>query len=56
MRFTMNKKERLAHLDETMSNKLIKLSRKYPQFCAQYLIEMHKAIDWGKKQLKEIKK
>lgn len=42
-------------LDEYMNAKLIKLSKKYPQMCIGYLEEMHKAIDWAEKQLKQIK-
>lgn len=50
----ITKQDKLDLLDEIMSGKLMRLSRKYPQMCIQYLIEMHKAIDWGKKQLKKI--
>ena len=41
-------------LDEYMSAKLMALSRKYPQMCSQYLIEMHKVISWGQVQLRRI--
>jgi hypothetical protein len=43
-------------LDELMSAKLLRISRKYPQMCGQYLVELHKAIDWAEAKSKEIKK
>ena len=42
-------------LDEIMSGKLMRLSRKYPVLCSQYLTEMQKVLDWGKKKLKKIR-
>ncbi len=43
-------------IDTKMSQRLIKLSKKYPNICADYLHEMHMAIDWAEKQLRLIKK
>lgn len=47
-------KKRIKELDEDVNAKLIKLSRKYPDMCYQYLIEMHKVIDWAEGKLKVI--
>lgn len=41
-------------LDAKMCKKLLVLSKKYPQMCTDYLIEMHKVIDWGEIQLRKI--
>lgn len=49
------KNTKLVELDEKISDKLVKLSQKYPTLCVQYLIEMHKILDWGVKELKKIK-
>lgn len=51
----MTKKEQIRELNEAMNAKLIKLSKKYPDMCISYLVEMHEAIDWGEAQLKKIK-
>lgn len=49
------KKDKMQKLDMAVSTKLIRLSRKYPIMCVQYLIEMHKVIDWAEKKLTDIK-
>lgn len=48
--------EKIKALDEITSNKLLKLSRKYPQMCLEYLTELHKVLDWAEKQLDKINK
>jgi len=41
-------------LDIETSKRLIRLSRKYPDFCLSYLVEMHKALDWAENKLKKL--
>lgn len=41
-------------LDEDISVKLIRLSKKYPQMCQEYLDEMHNIINWAEKELKKL--
>jgi len=48
------REEKLELLDKNTSKQLIKLSRKYPHFCAEYLVEMHRIIDLAEYELKKI--
>lgn len=52
---TLYHESKLNELDETVSAKLLSLSRKYPEMCAQYLIEMHEVLDWAEIELKKMK-
>lgn len=49
------KEEKIMMLDEKVSAKLAKLSREYPNFCAEYLIKMHRIIDLAEEELSKIK-
>ena len=50
----LTQSEKRKDLDMRANAKLIKLSKKYPQMCAQYLVEMHKIISWAQKELRKI--
>ncbi len=52
---TMKKETKIMELDTKVHNKLYALVRKYPQFCAEYLTELHKVLDWAEAELKKIK-
>jgi len=41
----------LLELDMRVNKKLLSLSKKYPQMCGQYLVEMHKVLDWAEIQM-----
>lgn len=45
----------LKELDEYMNAKLIKLSKKYPTLCTDYLEEMHAIFDWAGAELYMLK-
>lgn len=49
------KEEKIMMLDEKVSAKLAKLSREYPNFCAEYVIKMHRIIDLAEEELSKIK-
>ena len=54
MKTFLTQSEKRKDLDMRANAKLIKLSKKYPQMCAQYLVEMHKIISWAQKELRKI--
>ncbi len=47
--------KKILELDDAVSDKLLKLSRKHPTLSDEYLEGIRKVVDWAKIQLKKIK-